>query len=193
LVYDARRLDVIFVSPALALVLTYVLTGASPSPALAQPAPPSGLTFPREEPGACPFECCRYGMWTATSAVTARRARAGDAPPAFRVAAGETVEVPTGVVVTLQPGRARAREAVTLDGVRLAPGEEVPVLRYAGEGAWVVWAGGRALATEAEEAGGPLRVLSRPRTVWWVQIRNWRGETGWSDQPERFSGSDACG
>src|SRR5690348_4997611 len=103
---------VVFVSPSLAFVLTFVLTGA-PAPALVQPAPPSGLTFPHEDAGACPFECCRYGRWTATSSVAIRRARVAGAPIAFRVAAGETVDALTGVVVTTQPGRGRVLKALT--------------------------------------------------------------------------------
>ena len=33
-----------------------------------------------------------------------------------------------------------------------------------------------------------LAVLSEPRTVWWVQVRNRRGEVGWTSQPEAFGG-----
>ena len=183
----------LFASPSLALVLTFVLTGGAPAPAIAQPAPPSGLTFPHEDHGACPFECCRYGPWVASSAVTVRRERLAGAALAFSVAPGETVDAITGVVVTMQPGRARVLAALTLDGLTLVAGEEVPVLRYAGEGVYVVWARGRAVAAQSEKAGGHLRVLSTPRVVWWVQIRNARGEVGWSDQPDRFTGNDACG
>jgi len=189
-VYDRR---VLFASPSLAFVLTFVLTGGAPAPAIAQPAPPRGLTFPREDPGACPFECCKYGRWVASAAVTVRRERLAGAAPAFSVAPGETVDAITGVVVTTQPGRARVLAALTLDGLTLAAGEEVSVLRYAGEGAYLVWARGRAVEAESEEAGGHLRVLSTPRVVWWVQIRNARGEVGWSDQPDRFTGRDGCG
>ena len=188
--YDRR---VLFASPSLAFVLTFVLTGGAPAPAIAQPAPPRGLTFPREDPGACPFECCKYGRWVASAAVTVRRERLAGAAPAFSVAPGETVDAITGVVVTTQPGRARVLAALTLDGLTLAAGEEVSVLRYAGEGAYLVCARGRAVEAESEEAGGHLRVLSTPRVVWWVQIRNARGEVGWSDQPDRFTGRDGCG
>jgi len=29
--------------------------------------------------------------------------------------------------------------------------------------------------------------------VWWVQIRNGQGRIGWTDQADRFDGTDACG
>jgi hypothetical protein len=35
--------------------------------------------------------------------------------------------------------------------------------------------------------------ISLPEYVWWVQIRNSAGVTGWSDQPDHFSNKDACG
>jgi len=188
-----RRPAVLFASPSLAFVLTLILTGGPSTPALPRPAPPTGLTFPREEHGACPFECCWYGGWVARRGLTARRDRTAEAPAAFRIAGGEAVQALTGVVVTTRPGRARALAPLGLGGVTLAPGDEVPVLRYAGEGVWIVWAGGRPLGVEGEAAGGRLRVLVTPRAVWWVQIRNRRGEVGWSDQPDLFDGRDRCG
>jgi hypothetical protein len=190
-VYDRR--SVLFASPSLVLALTIALGGAPAAPAVAQPAPPSGIVFPHEDHGACPFECCQYGRWVATGPVTARRSRAAGAQAAFTVAAGEAVESVDGVVITLRPGRARALATVDVDGVRIGRGEELQVLSYVGEGAYKLVARGRVVVAEVAPAAPAFRLLSRPRTVWWVQLRNRHGETGWSNEPERFGGKDACG
>jgi hypothetical protein len=36
-------------------------------------------------------------------------------------------------------------------------------------------------------------ILERPRSVWWVQIRNAKGQIGWTDEPEKFGNKDAVG
>jgi len=182
---------VLFASPSLAFALGLALAGPAPPPAIAQPAPPSGLVFPHEERGACPFACCRAGRWVARGPLTVRRARAADAPAAFALDAGEAVDGVDAVVVTLRPGRARALAAVTLGGVRVDKNEEVAVLSHAGAGALRLVARGRVVS--AAPGGKDFRLLSEPLTVSWVQVRNRRGETGWSDEPERFDGAAGCG
>src|SRR5688500_3012645 len=76
---------------------------------LAQPAPRDGPPVPFEDPGACPFELCTYGEWTARQPVAVRRERRRGSPIVFRVARGETVTAITGVVVTLEAGRVQFR------------------------------------------------------------------------------------
>jgi hypothetical protein len=174
-------------SPSLAFVLTFALTGAPAGPATAQPAPPTGLVFPYEDPGACPTDGCRYGRWVAARSLTVRRAREAGAAPVFRVGAGEAVDAVTGVVVTLRPGRARAVAPIDVDGVRIVTGEHVLLLRPAGHGVYRVSARGAVVDTALDVAGRHLAVLSEPRTVWWVQVRNRRGEVGWTSEPDAFS------
>jgi hypothetical protein len=171
-------------APSLAFVLTFALTGAPAAPVIAQPAPPRGLTFPYEKQGVCPSERCAYGRWVAGRALTVRRSRETGALPAFSVAAGEAVEAVNGVVVTVRPGRARAVAPLDVEGVRFARGAPVLLLRHVGESAYKVWAQG----TELDVGGRNLIVLNEPRTIWWVQIRNRRGETGWSSEPDAFGG-----
>jgi len=36
-------------------------------------------------------------------------------------------------------------------------------------------------------------MIEYPGTVWWVKIRNARGEIGWSNQPENFDNKDRFG
>jgi hypothetical protein len=190
-VYD--RAIVLFFSPSVALALSIALTSAAPPPTVAQPAPPSGVVFPHEERGACPFACCPAGRWIARSPLTVRRARAVDAPPAFTLDAGEAVEGVDGVLVTLRPGRARALTGVELGGVRVGKDEEVLVLGHSGAGALRLVAHGRVVVTGPAPGAARFRLLAEPRTVSWVQVRNRQGETGWSNEPERFDGTAGCG
>ena len=184
LVYDRGML----LSPSLAFVLTFALTGAPAGPATVQPAPPTGLVFPYEDAGACPTDGCRYGRWVAVRSLTVHRTREAGAAAVFRVGAGEAVDAVTGVVVTLRPGRARAIAPIEVEGVRVATGEHVLLLHSAGKGAYKVSARGAVVDTALDVAGRHLAVLSEPRTVWWVQVRNRRGEVGWTSQPEAFGG-----
>ena len=62
------------------------------------------------------------------------------------------------------------------------------LLHSAGKGTYKVSARGAVVDTALDVAGRDLAVLSEPRTVWWVQVRNRRGEVGWTSQPEAFGG-----
>ena len=149
--------------------------------------------FPRLDHGACPGECCQYGRWTAGRLTVARVQPDRRSAEAFRVAPGEVVEAITGIVITLRPGRARAIAPVEIDGVPIPAGTEVVVLSHAGEGVYKIWFAGRMLmATLLPADAAQLTLLIEPRIVWWVQIRNRDGRTGWIDQADRFDGADAC-
>lgn len=39
---------------------------------------------------------------------------------------------------------------------------------------------------------GVFNITEKPESVWWVKIRNNRGQTGWSNHPEAFGNMDAC-
>jgi hypothetical protein len=151
-------------------------------------------SFPREAHGACPFECCQYGRWTGRAATVARVRPDRRSAEAFLIGRGESVDALTGVVVTLNPGRARATTTLQHEGVAVAAGQEVLVLRPLGEGVFKVWLSGRVFEAQLLPAGeSALRLLSEPRIVWWVHIRNGHGRIGWTDQADRFDGTDACG
>ena len=38
-----------------------------------------------------------------------------------------------------------------------------------------------------------MKVLNGPVAVWWVKIRNRRGQVGWTKFPENFDNKDSCG
>jgi hypothetical protein len=186
-----------------------VLAALSVHSASAQRLPPRDY----EDRGACPFECCTYREWSVKADTTLYKSRSTKSPPAFRVKEGERVTGVTGVVITLAPGRAVATGSVTVrhEGehevreIKVRRGDVLYLLNYTGEGFFKTWFRGRFYEvqpeTAAEHAARPealarlpyLRLQSRPRTVWWVKVRNSRGQVGWSRQPEHFGDMDACG
>jgi hypothetical protein len=178
----------------------------SPPPAVANtPRAPSSSTavlpVPFESVGACPFECCVYRTWTVRRATDVRATRERDAPVAFTPPAGEKVEALTGVVVVSRPGRARASREVAIEGLgTLRPGDEVSVLHPLGEGYWLVWRDGKKGSAQVGPKSarpGPwdpeLNPIEAPAFRWWVQVRDAKGRTGWTDEPDHFADKDRCG
>jgi hypothetical protein len=115
------------------------------------------------------------------------------------VVKGEKVRGLTGVVITRKPGLVKAVKDLSLDEenpVRIRAGEVIYVLHSLGEGYWLFWFKGRThsgeLAAEKVGVGEGLQVLSVPKSVWWVKVKNSRGEVGWTNQPDHFDHIDAC-
>jgi len=163
-----------------------------------------------EDRGACPFECCTYREWSVEADTVLYRTRSEKSRAAFSVKKGERVTGLTGVVVTLEPGRAVATGGVAIrreDGreFKVRRGDVLYLLHPIGEGFFKTWFRARLYEvqpeTAAEHASRPetvarlpyLRFVSRPRTVWWVKVRNKRGQVGWSRQDDHFGDMDACG
>jgi hypothetical protein len=195
-VHHPIRSDVVIVvggsmsMQASALVVLAWVAGAGATPTTFAHTP----GFPREDHGAYPFECRQYGGWTGRAPTLARVQPDRRGAEAFRIGRGEVVDALTGVVVTVRPGRARATSALHLDGVTVEAGQEVLVLRPVGEGVFKIWVANRALDARLLPAkDASLRLLSQPKIVWWVQVRNRLGQIGWTDQADRFDGTDACG
>jgi hypothetical protein len=182
-----------------------VLVAANAYPARAQRMPPRDY----EDRGACPFECCTYREWSVKADTVFYKTRSTKSPAAYRASKGERVRGLTGVVITLEPGKAVVRKATTIgEGrrkVSLATGDVLYVLNYEGEAVYKVWFRGRIYeeqimsapvvmhARPEDRALEPVQMLSAPRAVWWVKVRNKRGQVGWSRQPEHFGDIDACG
>lgn len=154
--------------------------------------------------GACPFECCTYREWITDASVLLRPAVGATQAVVETLARGEHVQAVTGVVVTRRTGRVKMLRAATLDPanpVTVRAGDILHTLHPRGEGVDVFWFKGRLhehelYASAADPAHPPNRewqVLSIPRTEWWVQIKSARGRMGWSNEPQKFLGKDACG
>jgi hypothetical protein len=98
----------------------------------------------------------------------------------------------TGVVLTTRPGIATVLKAEKFDKVDLRKGDTIYLLTYLGEGYNRIWYKGR--TTEADTFDqSKFRVTQTPRSVWWVKVKNSRGQIGWSKQPEHFGNKDQCG
>ncbi len=185
------------------LCVAALVAAIAGSPAAAAPPAPS---VPYLDWGACPFECCTYGSWTAVHATVVLTERRVGAPIAFRVRPGESVKTTTGVVVTKRPGRIEVLSDLTLgqglESVALRRGDVVYVLHYLGEGYDLLWFKGKTFSDQIHtetlgviEYNGveALRLLAQPQVEWWVKVTSKSGRVGWSKHPEHFSGSDACG
>ncbi len=168
-----------------------------------KPSPPGHY----EDFGACPFECCVYRRWTVKADTIFYKDRSTNSAVVFRAKKGEHVTGMTGVVITLQPGKALVKKATTLDTgkrqVQVKPGDVLYVLHYLGESHYKFWFNGRIYEDEIpsihdqmspeEKARQAIQPLSEPQTVWWVKVRNKRGQIGWSRQDDHFDDMDACG
>lgn len=145
---------------------------------------------PFEDQGACPFECCVYREWFAEGNLKALKDRKEGSPVAFEVKEGEKVTALTGVVVTTKPGTARVKKPVVIQDMRANSGETVYLLTYRGEGVYTVWYKGRFV--ENLDVMEDIEILNKPESVWWVKIKNNKGQTGWTNQPDKFGNKDRC-
>ena len=168
------------------------------------PGPPANY----RDNGACPFECCTYRRWTVDKDTVIYKDQSEKSGVAFRVKKGEHVVGVTGVVITLKPGKAIVRKAMTIGQdrkIRVKPGDVLYLLHYMGEGYYKIWFKGRIyeneMPTAPDEVGKPpargkqesIEVQSEPDAVWWVKVKNRRNQIGWSKQTDNFGNMDACG
>jgi hypothetical protein len=122
---------------------------------------------------------------------------------AFRVRRGDKVVGVTGVVVTTKLGRvAVRRRAILGEGrLRVAPGDDVYILNYVGEGYWTIWVRGEVMNERLAEKPADcdadpecsLEIVEGAETTWWVKVRDQQGREGWTRQVENFGDIDACG
>lgn len=156
--------------------------------AAAQKRPP----IPYSDLGACPFECCTYRQWTVEKPTTVRTSMRKGSPIAFHLRRGEKVRGVTGVVITSNPGIARAVKPIDLGDIKLASGDRIFLYTNEGEGYVKAWYRGRFFGAEALDPG-QFEIERQPKSVWWVKLRNSRGQIGWSREPENFGNVDQCG
>lgn len=151
------------------------------------------LKLPYKDVGACPFECCVYRNWTAMKSITIHKSMSDNSPVIYRIRKGEKVRGLTGVVITSEPGEAKALKDITFEGygVEVKKGEKVLLLTYQGEGYYRVWFKGKFFGADAYEDG--LELTKQPRYEWWVKIRNRKGQIGWTKQSSDFRNQDECG
>ena len=156
------------------------------------------LKLPFEDNGACPFECCTYKKWTVAKDTDAFETHEDNSKLVFKMKKGEEVEGLTGIVITMKPGAAAIKKTISLgqdESVTILAGENIALLHYEGEGFSKFWYKGKTYSDEIPFPGEEtesIKTLSEPETVWWVKIKNSKGETGWSHETDHFDHMDSC-
>lgn len=170
------------------LTLSLLILGCKQS--IAQPA------LPYYDWDAGPCEYCLYGDWTATKNTLLFRRMSFRSSVAFVASEKEKVTAVTGVVITTQSGIGKALEGTflrkhnkatdTYSDVKIGRGEMFHILTYHGEGVYTVWFRGQLL--EASMDLRELLTIRKPTFVWWVKIRNKKGQIGWTRMTRNFNG-----
>jgi hypothetical protein len=168
---------------------------------VASPAPPP---IPYVSRDACPFECSTYGQWTAVAPIRVYSKERDTRQVAFTIQKGDTFRAVTGNVHVLQPGIARVLKSFSDGNTSYAAGDTIWLLVYEGEGMHVVWYRGTEAGYIDENCEWPpcdpnatskdalTRLLRAPRTEWWVEVENHRGQTGWIKMPRDGPLPDGC-
>ena len=149
---------------------------------------------PFKDVGACPFECCLYRQWIAYKDTVLYKEMRENSPVAFKVKRREKVTGVTGVVITTKAGIVKALKDFTFENAKVSvkKGDLFYTLTYQGEGYFRIFYKGKRFADEVFDRDF-MKVLSQPKSVWWVKIKNRKGQTGWTKFPENFDNKDGCG
>ena len=140
--------------------------------------------------GACPFEGCQYGQWTARQDVVLYAGKDTTSAVVTKVKRGQKVLAITGDVHTI-PGKFKV-----ICDIEESPNFKIPkntiifVYTYTGEGIFKVWHMGKMALLGLDERPGLGEWLRKPKSVWWVKIKTKTGLVGWTNTPE-FDGNDA--
>ncbi len=141
--------------------------------------------------GACPFEGCQYGRWTARKAV--RLYARVDGPLTKRqVRKGEKVTAISGEIHAT-PRRATVTKVFTTDRQQgIDVGSVVYALYPLGEGAVAVWHDGKTKKGSLDLGLKYDLPLDRQplKWSWWVKVRLPDGVVGWVQDPREFDGMD---
>lgn len=168
----------------------------SNAPSFAQKAPPRNV----ENWGVCPFECCTYRTWTSSADIPVYKDRNEKSATVFRLHRGDAVDGMNGVVITEKAGTVKMNRVVHdgyIDGsdqaqLSLIAGDIVYLLAPLGEGSYLFWYDGKVYQSGNDLAGMPGADGRDAKMVWWKQVRNRAGKSGWT-RSEKFQNMDACG
>lgn len=185
---------------------------SAPPPPPTEPVPAQPVTgpaLPYRVEGACPFECCTYGTWSAEQSLTVYGSPGDTTAVAFTVEAGTSFQADTGYVAVTRTGLVVIDQPTEVyvsydDSRTMEPGDTLYVLDYVGEGAYNVWFADSVYqlpspysSAPPTEAGPPYRSLRDPEQTWWAHAVLSDGREGWlwMDQNDggAIGGYDACG
>jgi hypothetical protein len=151
------------------------------------------LKLPYRDVGACPFECCTYRDWFANKSISVFKTSNTKSSVAFRLKKGEKVKGVTGVVTTSVAGKVKVLRNHTFENskVKVKKGDTLLILTYLGEGYFRFWYKGKFFEEDANT--NAIKILSQPKSVWWVKIKNRKGKIGWTISDGNFDNQDQCG
>jgi len=72
-----------------------------------------------------------------------------------------------------------------------SPGDVVEYLTYQGEGFYKVWFKGQML--DGVEGYGSIVMKAEPVWIWWAEIKNKKGQVGWTNEVRHFGNIYSCG
>jgi hypothetical protein len=184
----------------------------------------SGLSLPAQskrmakppalyvDQGACPFECCQYGEWTASKPAPVYAQPVAGAQSLATVTTGTKIKAITGEVRT-RAGRFVVRKPMISmrtnangEQERYKPGDVIYVYTYHGEGHFTVWfagmmydeslgfspAGGGSGRRGESDREGMGELDKELESTWWVRAKLPNGQIVWLRNPSGFDGMDAC-
>jgi hypothetical protein len=139
--------------------------------------------------GACPYERCMYGTWTAHRSVALYDTWKPERRQIAQIAEGEKVTGLSGAVVTFQPGVIHMDR--DLPGQQLQRGDTILTYAYRGEGFSAVWFQGKYYpefdatwaklpdGTGCSEASCAATYVDLGRKSWWAEVKLASGLIGW--------------
>lgn len=150
-------------------------------PSLVEAAPRPGKLY--IDKGACPFECCQYGQWTATKE-SVLYAKIKSKKIVATVKPDEKVEAINGEVHVV-PLKIIAPKSIPDTGIKA--GDVIYVLTHTGEGFYLVWHKGKFFDLDP-----PMQEGQYPASEWWIEIKTLEGKKGWTKESRNFGGNDSC-
>ena len=174
---------------AAALMICAGILSAAFCQDFAQPKAMAAPTLPFYDWGACPYEACVYGKWTAYRPVTVYDTWKHGRRPIAELAAGDRVTGIRGAVVTLEPGTIRMDRDLPEQG--LQRGDTILTYAFRGEGFSAVWFKGKyhpefdisfAKWPDGTGCGGAhcaATYTDLGKKSWWAEVKLSSGQTGW--------------
>lgn len=128
--------------------------------------------------GVCPFECCKYGDWTALQGGPLRSEPSRTADSVGNIAPGAAIHTDEGVMVLHPPGVAViVPDSSTRNLSGVSVGDTVEVISYTGSKLARVRSGG---GQELELSWSGVHMTREPLQRWWVHMSDpSTGQEGW--------------
>ncbi len=157
-------------------------------------------TLPKIDLKACPFEGCQFGKWTAVQPVPIYSTWRAKRKLLRTLEKGEAVMAITGIHITFEPSEIKV--TVPMPQYGLKPGDTVFGYMNLGEGFFNAWFNGTWVGEfDGSSIEGPgdsgcqrnctAKFLKSGRVEWWVQIKTKEGTIAWTEDGDKFDGTDS--